>query len=206
MVVPLMDMDQLQVVYRGIAAGQALSVLALQTLRLEDLPERTAYQSASENARYEAVALHTVDLHGFTVDDAIREFVRRCNTLFKGGYRGDIVVVHGYGSSGQGGAIKERLKGFLSRHADFFDAPAWNTGNPGATMLRQLKLLPAAKAGGMHQQILDFLVSAKTEPKILARFHSRPMKEIRAILQELRRDGLIAETQRNGQKAWLAMP
>jgi hypothetical protein len=144
----------------------------------------------------------TIDLHGLSVDVAMQTFIERCNQLFSGGYRGTIAVVHGYGSSGQGGAIKERLKSFLVKHADYFDAPAWDGGNPGVTAIRQLKLLPAEHAGGVHEQIIVFLQAPKTEAKILAKFHARPVAEIKGLLRELRGRGLICEINKSGQRAW----
>ena len=148
------------------------------------------------------MAEETIDLHGLSVDAAIQLFIERCNRLFRGGYRGKIAVVHGYGSGGQGGAIKDRLKGFLGRHADYFDAPGWDGGNPGATIIRQLKLLPADQAGGIHQQIIDFLQTPKTEAKILAKFHARSAAEIKGLIRDLGVRGVIHEVSKNGQKAW----
>lgn len=148
------------------------------------------------------MAGETIDLHGLSVDAAIRTLIDRCNHLFSGGYRGKITVVHGYGSGGQGGAIKGRLKGFLAKHPEYFDAPSWEGGNPGATIIRQLRLLPAEQAGGIRQQIIEFLQTAKTEAKILAKFHARPASEVKALIRELRGKGFIREVSKNGQKAW----
>jgi len=149
-----------------------------------------------------AIMAHQIDLHGLTVDAALETFVEQCNRLFRGGYRGKIVVVHGYGSSGQGGAIKKRLTGFLAKHHDYFDSSVWDGGNPGVTTLRQLKALPVEKAGGIEQQLLAFLVVPKVEAKIFARFHSKSVAEVKELLRDLRQRGLIHEAVKNGQKAW----
>ena len=49
----------------------------------------------------------SIDLHERTVAEAIREFVRFYNACVRNGYRGRLEVIHGYGSSGSGGVIRE---------------------------------------------------------------------------------------------------
>ena len=78
----------------------------------------------------------------------------------------------------------------------------WDGGNPGATIIRQFRLLPAEQAGGIRQQIIEFLRTAKTEAKIFAKFHARPASEVKALIHELRGKGLIRQVTKNGQKAW----
>jgi hypothetical protein len=73
--------------------------------------------------------LQTLDLHGFTVADAVARFVGRYNRLLSSTPPGSVValdVVHGKGKGEGGGAIKETLRDILRRHGKRvtgFDGP-----------------------------------------------------------------------------------
>jgi Smr domain len=79
----------------------------------------------------------SIDLHNFTVAEAIREFVRFYNGCVRSGYRGRLEVIHGYGSNGTGGVIREELRKFLKAHEEIFGEflPGENLRNPGVTIL-----------------------------------------------------------------------
>ncbi|MGD0547324.1 MAG: Smr/MutS family protein [Terracidiphilus sp.] len=93
----------------------------------------------------------SIDLHNFTVAEAIREFVRFYNACVRGGYRGRLEVIHGYGSSGSGGTIREELRRFLKAHEEIFGEflPGENLRNPGVTILYPREVLaPVAHGSG----------------------------------------------------------
>lgn len=93
----------------------------------------------------------SIDLHNFTVAEAIREFVRFYNACVRSGYRGRLEVIHGYGSSGTGGSIREELRRFLKGHEEIFGEflPGENLRNPGVTILYPREALaPVAQASG----------------------------------------------------------
>ena len=89
----------------------------------------------------------SIDLHGLTVHEALRRFVRFYNDCVRRGVKGPIEVVHGYGAStpsqvsntGRPGApvgeIRHQLRGFLGTHEDC--VAGWvagdGIGNPGVT-------------------------------------------------------------------------
>jgi hypothetical protein len=79
----------------------------------------------------------SIDLHNCTVHEAIREFVRFYNACVRGGYHGRLEVIHGYGSSGSGGGIKQELRRYLKAHEDTFGAflAGESLRNPGVTIL-----------------------------------------------------------------------
>jgi len=79
----------------------------------------------------------SVDLHNCTVPEAIREFVRFYNSCVRSGYRGRVEVIHGYGSSGVGGTIKQELRSYLAAHAEIFGEVLFGESlrNPGVTIL-----------------------------------------------------------------------
>jgi DNA-nicking Smr family endonuclease len=79
----------------------------------------------------------SIDLHNYTVAEAIREFVRFYNACVRSRYRGRIEVIHGYGSNGVGGAIREELRKYLKAHAATFGEylAGESLRNPGVTIL-----------------------------------------------------------------------
>ncbi len=79
----------------------------------------------------------SIDLHHHTVLEALRDFVRFYNGCVRSGYRGRIEVIHGYGSNGSGGIIREELRKFLSAHDSIFGEflPGESLRNPGVTIV-----------------------------------------------------------------------
>jgi len=91
----------------------------------------------------------SIDLHNFTVAEALREFVRFYNAQVRSGYRGRIEVIHGYGSNGTGGMIREELRRYLKAHDEIFGEflPGESLRNPGVTIV-YAKDKPAAMLPG----------------------------------------------------------
>jgi DNA-nicking Smr family endonuclease len=79
----------------------------------------------------------SVNLHSLTVAEAIREFVRFYNVCVQSGYRGRLEIIHGYGSSGSGGVIREELRRYLKAHEEIFGEflAGESLRNPGVTIL-----------------------------------------------------------------------
>ena len=92
----------------------------------------------------------SIDLHNFTIAEAIREFVSFYNACVRSGYRGRLEVIHGYGSNGTGGVIREELRKFLKAHEETFGEflAGESLRNPGVTILYP-KDKPAAMPLGM---------------------------------------------------------
>jgi dsDNA-specific endonuclease/ATPase MutS2 len=96
----------------------------------------------------------SIDLHERTVAGAIREFVRFYNSCVRSGYRGRLEVIHGYGSSGSGGVIREELRKFLKAHEETFGEflSGESLRNPGVTILyprETLAAMPLGLGGGL---------------------------------------------------------
>lgn len=133
-----------------------------------------------------------IDLHDLSVNEAIRIFIEKYNKAFKNGYKGKISVIHGYGSSGQGGKIKRAFKTFSEEHKKFLKVEY--TINPGITDVYPLKAIP---------QILDLLSKELLEycsknPKSLSKIESEffkkyTAKEIKICVKSLVNKGLLEE-------------
>jgi DNA-nicking Smr family endonuclease len=79
----------------------------------------------------------SIDLHNRTVVEAIREFARFYNSCVTSGYRGRIEVIHGYGSNGTGGVIRQELRRYLEVHEGIFGEylAGESLRNPGVTIV-----------------------------------------------------------------------
>jgi hypothetical protein len=91
----------------------------------------------------------SIDLHNCTVDEAIREFVRFYNCCVRAGYRGRLEIIHGYGSSGSGGVIRDELRRYLTAHEEIFGEflAGESLRNPGVTILFPRETLAAMPLG-----------------------------------------------------------
>ena len=146
----------------------------------------------------------TIDLHGFTVDEAIATFVERYNALFAEGYRGRIEIVHGYGSSGRGGVIRHRVRSFLAAHRDRLKhlAEGDAIGNPGVTIVEAKGRMPVVQTTGsdLARAILAFCAMPKTEAKIVTKFVGRyGDPAVRTEIRQLVSDGSL-ELTRDGRE------
>ncbi|MGA3161497.1 MAG: Smr/MutS family protein [Terracidiphilus sp.] len=91
----------------------------------------------------------SIDLHNFTVAEALREFVRFYNHCVRNGFRGRLEVIHGYGSTGGGGVIREELRKYLKAHSGTFGEflAGESLRNPGVTVLYPRETLATMPLG-----------------------------------------------------------
>ena len=81
-----------------------------------------------------------IDLHDKNVNEAINYFMIKYNEILSKGFKGEINVIHGYGSSGVGGKIKKRFKEFSDAYTSYFRVSYNN--NIGVTVVKPIKVLP----------------------------------------------------------------
>jgi hypothetical protein len=125
----------------------------------------------------------SIDLHNYTVPEAIREFIRFYNDCVRSGYRGRIEVIHGYGSTGAGGAIRQELRKYLAAHVETFGEvlAGESLRNPGVTILypRENPAPPPRVVGSalLHdpaqQAIRRFCEKPQTKERILFKLRGR---------------------------------
>ncbi len=125
----------------------------------------------------------SIDLHDRTVPEAMREFVRFYNACVRSGYRGRIEVIHGYGSNGVGGKIRQELRAYLKAHAETFGEylAGESLRNPGVTIV-YAKETPATLSRGKgsvaltnpaQEAIRRFCTTPKTQERILFKLRGR---------------------------------
>lgn len=144
----------------------------------------------------------SIDVHGCSVPEAMRIFIDYYNGCVRSGTKGFIEVVHGYGSSGPGGAIQRELRKFLAVNTDrlemYVEGDA--VGNPGITKVYPKKLLPifhdsiGSHSSAVREALLRFcetpIARERVFTKLRGRFGDRVLRD---EISRLVRDGLLSE-------------
>lgn len=141
-----------------------------------------------------------LDLHGYTVSEAVDLFVRTYNNRVGKGDLSRFRVVHGYGSSGTGGKIKTLLRRLLSASEEFlsFETDPYNSG---VTIVIPLKRLPDG-AGVIWAEVLEFCGTGKSESKILGKFRNHGDLNVKRTLQKLVKQGKLTCTQKGRHRIY----
>jgi hypothetical protein len=130
-----------------------------------------------------------LDLHGFTVAEAIERFVQQYNVRVDKDQYGCWRIIHGYGSTGEGGAIRIKLRAFLDEHLDKLRYEAGeNYGDPGWTWVYPKIHLPDQRER-MAAAILNFCAEGKTEEKILREFAKLGGVQVKQAIRSLAKQG-----------------
>lgn len=125
-----------------------------------------------------------IDLHAYTIDEALKAFTEFYNnSLGKGSC---LRIIHGYGSIGGTGKICDHLRKLLEEHSDKlrFTPGEEVEGNPGLTIVYPKKPLPSV-LDGLSAGILDFCAVPRVREKILGRFRQHGQKEVLSLLKKL---------------------
>ena len=131
-----------------------------------------------------------LDLHGLTVQQALETFVDSYNREVERAAPRAIRVVHGYGSSGDGGAIRDRLRKYLARYPGRVE---WHAGedlrgrNEGVTLVQPRKPLPTP-LDEVCEAILDYCESPKPMRSITGKFRRYGEPQVRQLVLDLERD------------------
>ena len=132
-----------------------------------------------------------LDLHGFTVTEAIEQFVQLYNTRVDNNQFGCLKIIHGYGSTGKGGAIRAKLRAFLDEHLDNLRYESGdNYGDPGWTWVYPKVRLPNQQER-MICEILSFCSEGRTEEKILREFIKLGEAQVKQAVRSLAKQGKL---------------
>jgi len=85
-----------------------------------------------------------IDLHGLRVTEAIARLSKACNQRLRAG-GGPIHVIHGYGSSGRGGDLRDAVREYLDQNSSRVEYVPGERffNNPGITIVYPKHQLPA---------------------------------------------------------------
>ena len=97
-------------------------------------------------------------------------------------------MVHGYGSTGQGGRLLTSLRSYLERQAQAgllsYRAGESVDGNPGHTWITTLKPLPAA-GDDLADGIWEFCARPQSHRKVMNRFRRHGDPQVQQAIQQL---------------------
>ena len=131
-----------------------------------------------------------LDLHGKTWAEALTEFRDFYNAAARvhpsGGVQ--LEVVHGYGSTGQGGRLLTSLRNYLDRQSQAgllsYRTGEAADGNPGHTLVTTLKPLPAA-GDDLGDSIWEFCARPQSHRKVMNRFRRHGDPQVQLAIREL---------------------
>lgn len=146
-----------------------------------------------------------IDLHALSAQDAIQQFRIAYDRQVRSASPRPLDVIHGYGSSGSGGVIRNRLRAFLRSQGErlVFRPGEQIDGNPGHTLVYTRGLL-TSESSALAEQILAYCSAPRSEEKIAGKFRRFGDASVRAALRELERDGRIVSLIKGKFKHYVA--
>lgn len=149
--------------------------------------------------------LPRIDLHGYTVDEALRVFVERYNVEARRRWPEPIQVIHGYGASGEGGEIRRRLRKYLKENSEClsYDQGERLMGNPGVTIVYPDRPLPEV-TDVLAGEILAYCRPAKPMKSIVGKFRRYGAPEVKQIVKRLEREGKLRVVYKGRYKCYEA--
>jgi hypothetical protein len=148
-----------------------------------------------------------IDLHGLTRIEAVEAFIKFYNSRVKKGNLIPFDVIHGYGSSGVGGVLLNKIRSFLSTFPDELDFDFGKNPfsfNPGSTRVIPKKPLPEA-LDLLGEEILDFCDSPKTITKITGKFHRYEETKIQSSIKLLIKQKRLKTFNKGAYKVYQAI-
>ena len=147
--------------------------------------------------------MRELDLHGLTVDEAIKTFVDHFNRHVRSSSE-PLRIIHGWGSSGEGGRIRREFRQFLAEATDSLD---WQPGedfegNLGVTIVYPRKVLHT-RENQLAEALANFCTTPRTESKITGEFRTHDAREIKQAIRTLIRQGRIKEIMKGARTAYL---
>jgi len=148
--------------------------------------------------------IYKINLHGYTVDKALELFIMNYNLCLNTDTNNiEICVIHGYGSTGEGGKIRSSLRKYLSKHPDklqWFCGEQRN-GNAGITFVKPKKILPETYENLAHD-IYHFCFTPKTKSKIAGYFRKQGDQRILKAIQYLEKKNRLKTVWKGKHKCY----
>jgi hypothetical protein len=144
-----------------------------------------------------------LDLHGYTVDEALKAFRAFYNK--HAGAQTRLRIIHGYGAVSESARILRKLREFLVTAESCLD---WKRGedvdgNPGVTIIYPRKKLPSVE-DDLQKEILDLCDVPRSESKIAGQLRKYPLREIKAALRALVRRGDLQEIVKGSETVFVS--
>ena len=152
--------------------------------------------------------LHILDLHGLTWVEAEASFIEFYNQTVRQAGKDAVRldVVHGYGSTGTGGVLRTRLRGFLGRYEACLDFQIGEKvdSNPGHTIVVPLKPLPSL-LDQLSQDIWDFCDMPRSQNKIIGKFRRHGQMAVLSTIKTLEKQKRLRPSNQGTHKFYQAV-
>ena len=111
----------------------------------------------------------------------------------------EVTVIHGYGSTGEGGVLRDRLRGFLSRFGECLEFTPGEEidGNQGCTIVKPASHLPDMN-DLLAEQIFDYCERARSRSKAMGRFRRHGQPKVMEAIRSLEKQGRLEKRNRRG--------
>lgn len=150
--------------------------------------------------------MREVDLHGMPTSQALDAFAIAYENALREAPGRPFKVIHGYGSSGEGGHTRNAIRSWLRASSSSLTwVPGEEVdGNPGYTLVYPERRLPKG-AARMHDAIVDYCSRERTRSHVIGRFVRRASEaKIAEALRQLEMKGRLRTFVRQGKKYYIA--
>ena len=133
--------------------------------------------------------MRTLDLPGLAWPEAFEALTEEY-ALVRQQSEDQLDVIHGYGSTGVGGTLRARLRGFLQRQGDSLEfMPGEDVdGNPGHTIVIPEGALPG-ECNLLAERVWAYCQRPKSFSKIVGRFRKSGQPKVREAVESLVKKG-----------------
>ena len=149
----------------------------------------------------------SIDLHGMTWSEALAELVDAYNRTLRFGSPSETLdIVHGYGSTGTGGAMRVRVRSFLDAHSTRLEYVPGEIAdsNPGHTVVLPIQPLPEI-GDLLAEEVWEYCETARTQSKITGKFRRHGDPKVIQAIRSLERQGRLRAVARGRIKAYQAV-
>ena len=145
---------------------------------------------------------YEIDLHGLTWEESFTRFIEAYNDAFDSAGKPSGVqvrVVHGYGSTGEGGVLRKRLRGFCQRFEDYLEVTTGEEidGNRGCTVVSPIRRLPDMDVM-LAEHIWNYCKGARSQSKIAGRFRRYGQPHVMQTIRSLEKQGRLRRGNKRG--------
>ena len=155
------------------------------------------------------MGFYEVDLHGMTWRKSLEEFIALYNHAIEctdDPTSVQIKVIHGYGSSGEGGVLGNRLRSFCQRFDDYLEFTPGEQidGNMGCTVITPIKQLPDTD-DLLAELISYYCEQPRPRSKIAGKFRRYGSPRIAEAIKELEKQRRLTTLRKNGLVMYQAL-
>ena len=147
-----------------------------------------------------------LDLHGKTWSETLPEFIELYNHAVRQQSGENLDIIHGYGSTGTGGILRQRIRGYLQRQGERlqFQPGEEVDGNQGHTVVVPIQPL-LETTDLLLEQILEYCDSPRAQSKITGRFRRHGDPQVLQAIRTLEKQRRLRTVQRGRVKEYEAV-